>query len=60
MGDVRRRTRLIRLVDALSAHPSGSIPVVSGGFAQTKAAYRLLENPALDWREILEVHTQRT
>jgi hypothetical protein len=60
LGDVRRRTRLIRLVEALSAHPSGSIPVASGGWAETKAAYRLLENPALEWREILEVHTQRT
>lgn len=49
-----------RLVEALWACPAGSIPVVSGGFAETKAAYRLLDNPALDWREIVKVHTQRT
>ena len=47
-------------MEGLWAHPSGRIPVASGGFAQTKAAYRLLENPVLEWREILEVHTQRT
>ncbi len=60
LGDARRTKRLIRLMEGLWAHPSGHIPVASGGFAQTKAAYRLLENPVLEWREILEVHTQRT
>ena len=30
--------RLIRLGEALWAHPTGSIPVASGGFAETKAA----------------------
>lgn len=51
---------MIRLVEALSARPTGSILVASGGYAETKAAYRLLANPALEWREILEAHTQRT
>lgn len=60
LGDKRRTRRLIGLVPDLSARPTGSIPVASGGWAETKAAYRLLDNPALDWREILEVHTQRT
>jgi hypothetical protein len=60
LGDVRRTRRLIQLVENLSAQPLGSIPVASGGWAETKAAYRLLDNPALEWRELLEVHTQRT
>lgn len=60
MGDARRTKRLIKLMDALSARPTASIPLASGGWAETKAAYRLLDNPALEWREILEVHTQRT
>jgi hypothetical protein len=30
------------------------------GWAETKAAYRLLDNPALEWRDVLEVHTERT
>lgn len=55
-----RRTRLVKLVEDLSARPTGSIPVASGGWAETKAAYRLLDNPALEWREMLEVHTART
>lgn len=55
LGDVRRTRRLIKLVDDLSAQPTGSIPLACGGWAETKAAYRLLDNPALDWREILAV-----
>ena len=60
LGDARRTRRLIRLVEDLSAQPTGSIPVASGGWAETKVAYRLLDNPALEWREMLEVHTART
>jgi hypothetical protein len=60
LGDARRTQRLIKLVDDLSAQPTGRIPLACGGWPETKAAYRLLDNPAVDWREILEVHTQRT
>jgi hypothetical protein len=60
LGDARRTRRLIKLVDDLSVVPTGSIPRASGGWAETKAAYRLLDNEALDWREILEAHTRRT
>jgi len=60
LGDARRTRRLIKLVDDLSAQPTGSIPLACGGWSETKAAYRLLDNPAVEWREILEVHTQRT
>jgi hypothetical protein len=60
LGDARRTLRLIKLVDDLSAQPTGSIPLACGGWPETKAAYRLLDNPALDWRAILEVHTERT
>jgi hypothetical protein len=60
LGDARRTQRLIKLVEDLSAQPTGSIPLASGGWRETKAAYRLLDNPAVDWREMLDVHTQRT
>ena len=60
LGDARRVRRLIKLVEDLAAAPTGSIPLASGGWAETKAAYRLLDNEALDWREMLEVHTRRT
>ncbi len=60
LGDARRTHRLIKLVDDLSAQPTGSIPLACGGWPETKAAYRLLDNPAVEWREILDVHTART
>ena len=60
LGDARRNRRLIKLVEDLAAQPPASIPLASGGWAETKAAYRLLDNPALDWRDLLEVHTVRT
>ena len=60
LGDARRTRRLIKRVDALSAPPTGSIPLACGGWSETQAAYRLLDNPAVEWREILDVHTRRT
>ena len=60
LGDARWTRRLIKLVEDLSTRPTGSIPLASGGWAETKAAYRLLDMEALDWRELLEVHTERT
>ena len=60
LGDARRTRRLIKLVEDRSAAPTGSIPVASGGWAETKAAYRLLDHPAVEWRESLEAHTRRT
>ena len=60
MGEARRTQRLIKLVEDLSARPPRRIPVASGGWAETKAAYRLLDTPAVVWCEMLEGHTQRT
>lgn len=60
LGDQRVTKRLIRVVDDLSANPTKSIPIACGGLAETKAAYRLLDNAALDWRKALEAHGQPT
>jgi hypothetical protein len=56
LGDARLTKRLVRLVDDLSANPTKSIPVACAGPAEVKAAYRLLDNEALDWRAVLEAH----
>jgi adenylyltransferase/sulfurtransferase len=56
LGDARRTQRLIKLVADLSAQPTGSIPLACGGWPETKAAYRLLDNPAVEWREMLAVY----
>ena len=60
LGDPRLTKRLIRLVDDLSAEPPKSIPLACGGLAETKAAYRLLDNEAVDWRAVLAAHGEPT
>jgi hypothetical protein len=60
LGDARLTKRLIRLVDDLSAHPTKSIPLACGGLAETKAAYRLLDNEAVEWRALLAAHGEPT
>lgn len=59
-GDPRLTKWLIRLVDDLSAQPPQSIPVACGGLAETQAAYRLLDNDAVDWRTLLAAHGEPT
>ena len=49
-GDARRTQRLIKLVDDLSARPTREHPQACGA-GGTKAAYRLLDNPAVEWRD---------
>jgi hypothetical protein len=60
LGDPRREKRLIKRVETLAAQPTASIPMAAQGWGETKAAYRLLENPAFDWRELLEIHSGHT
>ncbi len=60
LGDSRLTKRLIRLVDDLAAQPTQSIPQACGGLAETKAAYRLLDNEAVEWRAMLSAHGEPT
>ena len=60
LGDQLLTKRLIRLVDDLSAEPTKSIPLACGGLAETKAAYRLLDNEVVDWRAVLAAHGEPT
>lgn len=60
LGDVRRGLRLMRIVERLVAHAEQSVPEMCRNWAETKAAYRFWGNQAIDWREILAPHRQRT
>jgi len=63
LGDKRlnnRLVKLVKLVKQLAAHPTASIPVACGGWGDTAAAYRLLDNERCDWREIIEAHGRCT
>lgn len=59
-GDKRRRARLIKLTERLAAQPQANLPVATAGWAETKAAYRLLSNDHLEPLEILSGHIQNT
>lgn len=47
LGDGRRTKRVVRLAAQLAAQPSQHLPQQCGTWADLKAAYRLLNNPAL-------------
>lgn len=61
LGDKRRNDGLTALLSAMGATPSKSIPsAVNGGHNETTAAYRLFDNDALDFVNILQPHIDAT
>lgn len=61
LKDSRRNQRLKQVVSDLAARPSVSIPAaVGGGHAETTAAYRFFENPAIEFEAILAPHRDST
>lgn len=60
LGDKRLNQRLIKVAQQWADKPSQSIPTAAGGWGDTAAAYRMLDNERCDWREILEAHSQCT
>src|SRR5436190_17270786 len=60
LNDARRDRRLKLVITQLANAPSVSIPSACVGRAETEAAYRLLENEAIDFQDILEPHIDST
>lgn len=61
LADARRNQRLKQVVSDLAARPAVSIPAaVGGGHAETAAAYRFFENPAVEFDAILAPHGEAT
>ncbi len=61
LGHKRRNKRLKAVLSDLAAMPAASIPAaVGGGRAETEAAYRLFENGAIEFQDILAPHCQAT
>lgn len=60
LGDKRLDRRAVLLAERLSEKPEASIPEACGGWAETLAAYRFLEQDKVDWRDILAPHWQCT
>jgi len=47
VGDVRRTARAVQLGAAIAATPEASLPTQTGSWGELKAAYRLLNQPAV-------------
>jgi hypothetical protein len=60
LGDRRLNRRLVKLVDNLLHAPEASVPVASGDWAATKAAYRFWDNPRVDPEDIRAAHRDVT
>jgi hypothetical protein len=60
LHDARHEKRLAQLLARLSEKPVHSIPSACHGGAETVAAYRFLDNPAVGEQEILSGHKHAT
>lgn len=60
LGDARLDERLMTMVADLSERPDSSVPLFSGSWAKTKAAYRFWDNLKVTPRGILQSHVERT
>jgi hypothetical protein len=60
LGDDRLDLRLMRIVERLVESAEQSIPEGFGSWSETKAAYRFIENPRIEWSQILAGHRSST
>jgi hypothetical protein len=56
LGDPRRDARLHSLVAAAAARPAGSFPQIAGSDRALEAAYRFMNNPAVELEDLLAPH----
>lgn len=60
LGDQRLNGRARSLLKTLAVNPQASINAACNGWDETKAAYRLFDNPNVDPDELLAAHAKRT
>jgi hypothetical protein len=60
LGDARRTRRAVQLGAALASRPEASLPEQTGSWHELKAAYRLLNEPAVTYAALSEPHWQVT
>lgn len=60
LGDVRRTTRLVRVVEAISREPAVGFPRALESPAELEAFYRFLNNEAFDAAAVFEPHRVAT
>ncbi len=57
LGDTRLDLRLMEMIERLAQHSEESFPEAFGSWAEVKGAYRLWDNPRVDWRAVLRPHS---
>lgn len=60
LGDERRVKRLVRVASLMESMPDGSLPKIAGSAGELEAMYRLLNNEAVEWDDILDEHIGRS
>jgi hypothetical protein len=60
LGDRRLTARLLQMTGQFYAQPLANIPQACGSVHAAKAAYRFLDNEAVDWQAILQPHYDAT
>ena len=60
LGDKRLKQRAVKVLDALSAAPTSSIPAACGSWSSSKAAYRFFDNDRVKASAVREAHAVRT
>ncbi|MGQ7846344.1 IS4 family transposase [Granulosicoccus sp. 3-233] len=60
LGDKHLDKRAVLLAEQFSANATKSIPDACGGWAETRAAYRFVDNPSVDFWKILGPHIEAT
>jgi hypothetical protein len=60
LGDARRTQRLLALVERLAPAPGISFPLACRGAAELEGCYRLLNNPQVQWADVLAPHMEQT
>lgn len=60
LGDTRLTARLLQMTGQFYAKPTANIPEACGSVMAAKAAYRFLDNDAVEWKAILQGHYAAT
>ena len=60
LHDLRRSTRAVQAASKLAENPLGSLPTQMQTWKETKALYRLLDEPDVSFAALMQPHLQQT
>src|SRR5437588_10999567 len=60
LHDIRRTRRAVQAASNLAENPLGSLPAQMHSWKETKALYRLLDEPDVSFAALIQPHLQQT